>query len=153
MTKKVLQVLPLAILFLASGCSTQLTADKRFVVTPVIDNSHPRATLVTASEGLVGNIKLLNPIFKEVGRMTQAQVRVQNITEYRYTLEYKFSWEDKQGFAVGNNNVWQRLTLVSGQTQSISSVGKTPDAKMIIFTVRLPDDTFMDLERREAQKR
>lgn len=136
-------------LLINGGCATQLSDDKQFVLNPAIDNSHPRATLVTASTSIVDQIKLLDPKFRDVGKMTQAQVRVQNLSDDRYTLEYKFIWEDSQGFSVSGNGVWQRFTLTAGQTQSFTSIGKTPDSKRIVFTVRLPDDTFIDLERRQ----
>ena len=153
MQNKQIHILFLPLLIWLGGCSMHLTEDKRFVMTPVIDNSYPRATLVTASRDIVGKIKLLNPVFREMGKMTEAQVRVQNLSEDRYTLEYKFDWEDAQGFSTSGAGIWQRFTLVGGQTESFSSVGKTPDSKIIVFTVRLPDDVFIDLEKREAGDR
>ena len=51
--------------------------------TPAVDTSDPRAKLVLASNGLAGNIGLLEPRFRKLGAFTQAQVTVQNRTPDR----------------------------------------------------------------------
>ena len=139
------------IVFLSSfsiGCSAPVSSAQRTVPAAAINTEHPRARLVLGSDDLIGRIALLDPRFREVGLLNQAQVTVQNLTQDRYTLEYKVEWEDNQGFAIGSNAMWQRFTLTPNQVQRFKSVGKTPEAKKINFTVRLPDDAFIDYERR-----
>ena len=114
-----------------------------------IDYGAPRATLVVGSDQLRGRVDVGNSRFRSVGQLTQAQVMVQNMTETRYTLEYKFDWEDSQGFQVDSVNSWHRFTLTPGEARTFTSTGKVPDAKNIMFTVRLPDDAFIESEKQE----
>ena len=118
------------------------------VRTKAVDDSNPRAKLIVGSKKLVGYVVLLNPKFRQLGQMTQAQVTVQNLTDNRYSLEYKCDWFDAQGFKVGPRPVWQRFTLSPMITKTVTSMGKVPEARNIVFMVRLPDDAFIDLDRR-----
>lgn len=127
------------------GCTTVGPAvGQRTVPQPMIDTSHPQAKLITGSEKLLNNVAIIDPRFRKVGQLTQAEVTVQNLTENRYTLEYKYDWEDSQGFTVDSRSVWHRFTLTPHQTQRFQSTGKTPEATTIIFTVRFPDDAFIE---------
>jgi uncharacterized protein YcfL len=110
----------------------------------LVNNSNPRATLILGSEDLLGKVAISDPRFKKLGQLTQAQVYVQNLTENRYTLEYKFDWEDSQGFAIQGNNAWRRFTLTPQQRKTLQATGKNPSAANIVVTVRLPDDTFIE---------
>lgn len=111
----------------------------------LVNTTHPRAKLIVGSEDLLGKIVLSQPRFKTVGTLTQAQVYVQNLTEDRYTLEYKFDWEDSQGFTIKGINAWRRFTLTPHQQEALVATGKNPNATNIVVTVRLPDDTFINL--------
>lgn len=108
-----------------------------------LDQSDPRAKLVLGSSSLVGEVRLSAPRFREVGTLTEAQVSVQNLSGDHYTLEYKFDWEDDQGFTAGNSGSWYRFELGPKQVRRVTSIGKVPEAKNIVFTVRLPDDYFI----------
>lgn len=123
------------------GCATQT----REPIKPIrnVDISHPRAKLITGSNKLLGKVLILNPRFRKVGKLYQAEVTVQNVTKNTYNLEYKFDWADEQGFTVDSRNVWHRFTLTPHQVQNFTSTGKTPEAKNIIFTIRLPHDAFI----------
>ena len=111
----------------------------------LVNRSYPRATLVIGSEDLLGKIAISDPRFRSVGSLTQAQVYVQNLTEDRYTLEYKFDWEDSNGFAIQGINAWRRFTLTPHQRNTLSATGKNPNATNIVVIVRLPDDAFIEL--------
>lgn len=116
------------------------------------DNGAPsRAELVTGSARLEGRVELGPARFRKAGVLTRAQVRVRNLTETRFTLEYKVDWRDADGFEVTTARSWHRFTLTPHQTRSFSSVGKTPEATSIVFTVRLPDDFFIEDDRRAAE--
>lgn len=132
----------------ASGCAMP-ASNQRTVEQRVIDTSNPRAKLVVGSTKLVNKIAAIDPRFRKLGEMTQAEVTVQNLTDDRYTLEYRFDWEDADGFSVGSNNMWHRFTLTPRQTQRFQSLGKTPAAVNIMFTVRLPDDAFIEMKDRK----
>lgn len=127
-----------------AGCNQALPrTGSGLVPTSSVNDSHPRATLVLASEPLVQDIVLINPQFQSVGQLSRAQVTVQNLSEKRFSLEYKFDWEDAQGFSVNNAVAWQRFALSPRQVRKFTSTGKVPDATRITFTVRLPDDAFI----------
>ena len=111
---------------------------------PTTDSSHPRAKLIVGSRQLSGKVIIVDPRFRLVGRLNQAEVTVKNLTETRYALEYKFEWQDNQGFSIDSGNVWHRFTLTPLQTRRFQSTGKTPQASAIIFMVRFPDDAFSE---------
>ncbi|GMR06138.1 MAG: hypothetical protein BMS9Abin25_0721 [Gammaproteobacteria bacterium] len=127
------------------GCQNNLAYSSESA--PVIENGSSRARLVIGSDNLTGKITIKNPIFRSLGQLTQAQVMVLNATATRYTLEYKFNWEDKQGFKADSINSWHRFTLTPGETRTFTSTGKVPEATHIVFTVRLPDDAFIENEK------
>ena len=137
--------LPLALLLvtaMSSGCATDAVRPPTAV--PTIDTQDPRAKLVLGSEDLLGKVALGDTRLRQIGTLTQAQVTVQNLTETRYTLEYRFDWRDSQGFDVGSLNTWHRFTLTPRQTQTFTSMGKTPAATNIVFNVRVVDDAFIE---------
>jgi len=127
-----------------AGCNqTMPQQGSGLVPTESVSDAHPRATLVLASKPLVGEIVLTKPQFQSVGQLSRAQVTVQNVTGKRYSLEYKFDWEDAQGFSVNSASSWQRFSLSPRQVRKFTSTGKVPQATNITFTVRLPDDAFI----------
>lgn len=134
-----------AVVGIGSGCNQQNSrvGEPEFEAARTLDQSHPRAKLVLGSDSLVGDVRLSAPRFRSVGVLTEAQVSVQNLTGTQYTLEYRFDWEDEQGFATGNRGSWQRFYLGPKEIARFNSVGKVPEARNIVFTVRLPDDYFI----------
>jgi len=139
-----------SMLAILSACNLQnVRPEAELVQNSSIDQTNPRANLVLASEDLVGDIRLSNPVFQAIGALTRAQVTVQNLTENRYTLEYKFDWADNQGFAVNSLSSWHRFTLSPRQALKFTSTGKVPEATTITFTTRLPDDVFIHYNRDE----
>lgn len=133
-------------LFIISGC--QSNPVKPPETTRTIDTSDPRAKLVLASGDLLRKIGLGETRFRQVGQLTQAQVLVQNLTDDRYTLEHKFDWQGSQGFSESSISTWHRFTLAPRETKTFISTGKVPEAVNIVFTVRLPDDAFIDNYKR-----
>ncbi len=137
-----------------SACSSNNKgANVAYQAQRTIDDTHPRATLILGSSDLVDNILLTNVRVAKVGLLNKAGIDVQNLTDNRYTLEYKFVWRDKNGFAINATNVWHRFVLTPQKIKSFQSVGKTEDAYTIQFTVRFPDDLFIESDRldREAK--
>lgn len=116
-----------------------------------VDQSNPRATLVLASQELIDDVRLGSPRFQSVGQLTRAQVTVQNLSDNRYTLEYRFEWEDGSGMSAGNSGSWHRFTLSPRGVQKFTSTGKVPEAVNITFTTRLPDDVFIQSDREEER--
>ena len=126
------------------GCVTTENKARMEPVEPIsnVDTTYLNAKLVTGSNLLLGNVLITDPKFRTVGKMTQVQVTVKNLTENEYTLEYKFDWADMEGFVVESRSVWHRFRLSPHEIRNFSSTGKTPEAKKIIFTVRLPHDVM-----------
>ncbi len=136
-----------------SGCAPTKGANMKYKVQRTIDDTHPRAVLILGTTDLVDNILITNVKVAEIGLLNRAGVDVQNLTDNRYTLEYKFVWSDKQGFEVDAGNVWHRFVLSPRKIKSFQSVGKTQEAYSVQFTVRFPDDLYIETDRldREAK--
>jgi uncharacterized protein YcfL len=131
------------------GCNTT-TSDSpnmRHYKQNTINDTHPRARLVLGSKDLVDKIVMVDVRMGAVGALQRAEVSVQNLTNKRYVLEYMYSWEDKDGFSINNNKVWQRFELGPREIRSFQSVGASPDAYGLTMTVRLPDDIFIHQEK------
>jgi len=153
------RTLPLALLGLTllavGGCNQTMgpgNPNIRHYQQNTIDASHPRMRLVLGSEALVGNIALVDVRLGDAGGLPRAEVSVQNLTNNRYTLEYQFAWEDKEGFSIPENRVWKRFVLGPREIRSFQSLGANPDAWSATFTVRIPDDVFIHQHRMMQSK-
>lgn len=142
-------VIVLLICLLAAGCSTKKGANIDYLAQKTIDDTHPRATLILGSTDLVNNILITNVKVAQVGLLPKAGIDVQNLTDNRYSLEYKIVWRDKQGFPINVSNVWHRFVLTPRKIKSFQSMGKTEEAYSIQFTVRFPDDLYINSDKRE----
>lgn len=135
-----------------SGCQLGTSDTKRVEAHRTIDTSHPNAILVVGNDALVGTITLLDPRLRKVGAFTQGQVTVQNLSDIRLSLEYKFKWEDTAGFVVDEDNMWNRFALTPRQVKRFQSTGKSQDAANMVFTVRNPDDVFIEYDLRHKDE-
>lgn len=151
--KIVTLLLTVGLAYNLSGCSATKGANMKYKAQRVIDDTHPRATLILGSTELVDNVLITNVNVAKAGLLNRAGVDVQNLTDDRYTLEYKFVWRDKQGFEVDAGNTWHRFVLSPRKIKSFQSVGKTQEAYAMQFTVRFPDDIYIERDRldREAK--
>jgi uncharacterized protein YcfL len=136
---------------LLTGCASTKGANMKYKLQRTIDNTHPRATLILGSSDLVDNVLLTNVRVGKVGLLNRASVDVQNLTDERYTLEYKFVWRDKQGFPVDETNVWHRFVLTPRKIKTFQTVGKTIEAYSVQFTVRFPDDLYIESDRLDEE--
>lgn len=154
MTTKITTLLLTAlIIFSLSACSPMKGAKVKYKSQRTIDDTHPRATLIIGSSDLVDNILITNVKVAKVGLLSRAGIDVQNLTDNRFSLEYKYVWRDKQGFEIDASNVWHRFVLTPRKIKSFQTVGKKPEAYSIQFTVRYPDDLYIESDRldREAK--
>jgi uncharacterized protein YcfL len=137
------------------GCTTvsqpesnlNTDSNQEIIQTKAVDTSNPFLKRVIASDHLIGYISIVNPKLGQLGRFSKAQVTVQNLTQNRYSLEYQFQWEDEQGFAVGTPRPWKRFVLVPKESENIPEMALRPEAVKAVFTVRLPDDAFIELNK------
>ncbi len=139
-------------LFVVS-CSTNKGANVQYLAQKTIDDTHPRATLILGSTDLVNKVLITNIRVAQVGLLQKAGIDVQNLTDNRYNLEYKIVWRDKQGFPINVSNVWHRFVLSPRKIKSFQSMGKTEQAYSIQFTVRFPDDLFIDSDKHEKESK
>ena len=145
----------IAVASLVSGCATVSQPDpgldtysnQEIIQTRAVDTSYPGLKRMIASDQLIGYISVANPKLGPKGAFTKAQVKVQNLTENRYAVACQFQSGDQSGFAVGSPRPWKRFVLGPKQAKNFSEMALVKDAKQTIFTVRLVDDTFIELNK------
>ena len=102
----------------------------------LVDDSHPRATLILSSSQLGCEILLTDVTLGDRGLLARASVNVQNLTDKDVEFEYKFSWRDREGFPIERGNVWRYHSLIPHEGYRALSVGKSQEAYAITFLVR-----------------
>ena len=150
----------LALVTTVAGCSTvsqpepglNTNPNQEIIQTSAVDTSYPALKRIIASEYLVSYISVVNPKLGPVGNFSKAQVTVQNLTQNRYELEYQYQWEDKGGFAVGSPRPWKRFVLGPKEAKNFSEMALRQEADRTIFTVRIVDDTFIELNKQLEKK-
>ncbi len=103
----------------------------------VVDQSHPRARLILGDSNLVDNIAIVKPRVAPLGVFMRGQVIIQNLTDEKYLLDYKFDWLDDEGFLINDGGVWFPIVLGPREMKSIKSLGKSQYAARMQVTVRL----------------
>ncbi|WP_419799636.1 MAG: DUF1425 domain-containing protein [Terasakiella sp.] len=103
----------------------------------IVDQSHPRARLVLGSADLVDKVKIIKPRVAPLGNFMRGQVMVQNLTDAKFLLDYKFDWLDDEGFLVGDGGVWFPIVLGPREMKPFKSLGKSEFAARMQVTVRL----------------
>jgi uncharacterized protein YcfL len=125
---------------LVTACSSPAPAPEPHMSN--VDESHPRAKLIVGSSELLGTVRLGDPRFRKLGVLTQAQVELENYSDFDLDLQYRIDWRDINGFRAGNNGAWQFLSLSGNSTEYVTATGKVPEAEDITVTVRLPSQMF-----------
>lgn len=139
------------------GCAGQpepglnKNSNQEIINTRAVDTSYPGLTRVIGSNKLIGYIAVVNPKLGKKGSFTKAQTTVQNLTENRYQVEYQYQWEDSSGFSIGTPRPWNRFVLGPKQAKNISEMALQNEAAKTIFTVRLVDDTFIELNKQKSK--
>ena len=140
---------------MTAGCTTvsqpepglNTNSNQEIIQTRAVDTSFPGLKRIIASDYLIGYISVVNPKLGLAGNFPKAQVTIQNLTENRYEVEYQYQWEDQGGFAVGSPRPWKRFVLGPKEAKNFSEMALRQDAKQAVFTVRLVDDTFIELNK------
>lgn len=140
---------------MAVGCSTvskpepglNTNPNQEIIQTRAVDTSFPGVKRIIASDYLIGYISVVNPRLGKTGNFSKAQVTVQNLTQNRYSLEYQYQWEDQEGFPVGSPRPWKRFVLGPKEAKNFSEMALRQNAKRTMFTVRIVDDTFIELNK------
>jgi len=123
--------------------SSQPSAAQTSTEPSAVDVPRAPANVVMAPE-LTTDLFVSEVKLRDLGALKQAQVAVENVSGARYTLEYRFEWTDDDGFQAGTTRTWHRFVLAPGQRELISSTGQVPSASNAVFSVRLPDDYFLN---------
>lgn len=145
----------IASFFMFNGCATvsqpepglNTNSNQEVIQTRAVDTTYPGLKRVIASDYLIGYISVVNPKLANSGAFAKAQVSVQNLTQNRYELECQYQWEDTGGFEVGTPRPWKRFVLGPKEVKNFSEMALRKEAKNAIFTVRLVDDTFIELNK------
>jgi uncharacterized protein YcfL len=140
---------------LTTGCATAPppepvplpNSNQDIIQTSSVDTSYPGLKRIIGSQYLVGSIFIVDPKLGRTGQFTKAQVTVQNLSENRYEVEYQYQWEDSGGFAVGTPRRWKRFVLQPQEAETFAELALQKDAVQTTFTVRLVDDTFIELNK------
>ncbi|WP_417832804.1 DUF1425 domain-containing protein [Terasakiella sp.] len=114
-----------------------LSLDRAYAEDGIVDQSHPRARLVLGNSDLVGKIKIIKPRVAPLGNFMRGQVIVQNLTDAKFLLDYKFDWLDDEGFLIGDGGVWFPFVLGPREMKPFKSLGKDEYAARMQVTVRL----------------
>lgn len=138
-----------------NGCTTvsqpepglNTYSNQEIIQSRAVDTSYPGLKRIIASDKLIGYISVVNPKLSTKGSFAKAQVTVQNLTQNRYELEYQYQWEDNEGFSVGTPRPWKRFVLVPKEAINFAEMALRKDAQKALFTVRLVDDTFIELNK------
>ena len=85
----------------------------------------------------MSNVKL-----RKVGRLTEAQVAIQNMSNERLHLEYRVEWENVNGFIVDQSGGMATINTISNTDRYIFNRRKNPEAEKIIVNLRKSDDPF-----------
>lgn len=72
---------------------------------------------------------------RRYGNLLHANVEIESTSDRDRQIGYQFMWLDKEGFIVGNSQVWQPFTLYSGITRQISGVAPNPSA--VTYQIRI----------------
>lgn len=113
----------------------------------------PGVELVVGGSDLADAVHLFNARIGRIGAFKRGMVSVQNRTDDRVTLEYKFEWLDDEGFPVGDEaGIWERFVLGPREVRTFRSLGKSRRAASMRFTLRYPGDTFIENDLRQQGK-
>jgi len=153
-------ILFLAITTLTAGCTKgarpevniNTNSNQDIIQTKAVDTSYAGLKRVIASNILIGRISVVNPKLGNAGNFARAQVTVQNLTQNRYELEYQYQWEDMNGFTAGDPRPWKRFVLAPKEVKNFPEMSLRQEANQAIFTVRLVDDTFIELNKQAQEK-
>lgn len=119
----------------------------------LIDDSHPRATLILGSTGLAGYVTIGNVRIGQSGAFPKAAIDVRNLTDRRFDLEYRAVWFDRDGFPIQEDMaVWHPFSLTPHQIRTMITQAKDPEAYRLRFTVRFPDDPLLELDRKRIMQ-
>ncbi len=149
--------MPFAFMFLVSTVFLTACASKPPPAPPppprLIDDSHPRATLILGSTGLAGFVTLGNVRIGQNGAFPKAAVDIRNLTDRRFDLEYRVVWFDRDGFPIQEDMaVWHPFSLTPHQIRTMTTQAKDPEAYKIRFTLRFPDDPMLELDRKRIMQ-
>jgi uncharacterized protein YcfL len=72
--------------------------------------------------GFSGDIGIEPPATRKHNGLTQSKITFYNKTSSNQRFQYKFTWQDKNGFNVGNNTPWQPVQLYPSMTKTVTTI-------------------------------
>jgi len=95
--------------------------------------------VLISGDRLKQDLDVANKVMRPIGRLKKAGFTVQNRSKNLYHLEYQAVWFDQYMQTVATGT-WQRFSLPPNMGKGVVSIGKTPEASVAVFQIRLPYD-------------
>lgn len=135
-----LRFLILALCLAAAGCVSSGTAPVGRALAPndLVDETDPRIMIIYGNEEFRDKVRVVRKILDDSGTLAKCSVTLQNVSQDTFIVEYQFRWMEQSGMPVMQTPAWHRVTLAPNAVKPLIAVAKTPEAKTVEFTVRLP---------------
>ena len=122
------------------GCvtTTATTANHNVLDTRQIDDSDPRMLVIYGNKEFNNKLFVIRKIMDDGNRLAKCSLTLQNVSDTTFVVEYQFQWMEESGMPVMQTAAWARATLPPNAVKTVISVAKTPEARKVEFTIRLP---------------
>lgn len=133
--KKTTLLMALSALIIGGCATTQPTEPIPVVldVTPA-----PGIEVNFADSNVANALVVLSGSITQVGTLPKLTLQLKNITQIKLPLEYQVVWLDKDGAPLTTSSAWQQLTMTGNAARALMSIGKSPEAKQCLVSIRFP---------------
>lgn len=108
------------------------------IPTAQVDDGDFRIMVVYGNEEFKDKVHVVRKILDSSGNLAKCSVTLQNTSNDTFVVEYQFRWLEQSGMPVMQTPAWSRMTLAPNAVKPLVNMAKTPEAKSVEFTVRLP---------------
>ena len=130
----------LSMLLLALALCACVRQEQQLQPVQLEDHSHPQITVVYGSESEQACVRVERKTLDDSGKLPRCIIHLKNLTKVKLPVEYQFSWLDAYGAPLQSSSAWQRVTLAQNGEKSLVDMGKSPEARTVIFYLRFPTD-------------
>lgn len=95
--------------------------------------------VLLSGDRLKQDLDIAHKVMRPIGRLSKAGFTIQNRSNNLYNLEYQAVWFDQYMQTV-STGTWQRFTLPPNMGKGVVSIGKSQEASIAVFQIRLPHD-------------
>lgn len=101
-------------------------------------NVAPGVTAHYDNEIVAQALEVVRANINTSGRLPKLSFQIRNKISQRYPIEYRVEWLDSDGAPLLVSTAWQQVTLSGNSIRGIQSIGKSPDAKSVNISLRIP---------------